>query len=154
MGLERKNRLNWNDIQNIYNNLNQAREKFQLTTIEVPNETKRRPIPDNVSDLKNEVDDMLSNDYISRANITTSSIIIPTTKTLIYPTPFNAISEAIDQMLNVCPHNGNYNGADFCGSFNTCGFVENGCDTFHSDENFRNFSSNTSNYSRYHVNSF
>lgn len=131
MALQTKSKLEWADIKNIYVKLNQAKTKFSMPEVTIPEEQKKKAVPSNVSDIKDEILDMInSNEYISDANISVSNINVPARKTRIYPTPFQGLSNTIDQILEVCPHNGNYNGAEFNGSVG--GGEDFGCNIFHS----------------------
>lgn len=132
MALERKKRLDWSDIQSIYNSLNQARDKFSMNRVTVPEETRKKAVPSNVSDLKDEITSMVTNSYIQAAGITTNNIQVPERKTLIYPSPFVAMKNTIDQILDVCPHNGTYHASGFYSS-NGGGGEDFGCNIFHSD---------------------
>lgn len=130
MALERKRRLDWSDIQEIYSSLNEARDKFDMTKVSIPEEKKKKAVVSNVSDLKNEITSMLTNKYIAEAEITTDDIKIPERRTLIYPSPFVMMKNTIADILDVCPHNGSY-----CPSECTSegGGESYGCNTFHSD---------------------
>ena len=60
-----------------------------MPEVTIPEEQKKKAVPSNVSDIKDEILDMInSNEYISDANISVSNINVPARKTRIYPTPF------------------------------------------------------------------
>lgn len=115
MAIETKKKLDWTDIQNIYNSLNQARTKFSMSQVAVPEKEKKRPIPTDATNLEAEIVAMKTNKYLSSLNI--PDVRDPQVKEKIKPDIFNQMKTNIDNILAVCPHDGTYNGSAFNSSF-------------------------------------
>ena len=69
MSIETKKKLDWTDIQNIYNSLNQARTKFSMSQVAVPEKEKKRPIPTDATNLEAEIVAMKTNKYLLQKQI-------------------------------------------------------------------------------------
>lgn len=115
MAIETKKKLDWTDIQNIYNSLNQARTKFSMSQVTVPEKEKKRPIPTDATNLEAEIVAMKTNKYLSNLNI--PDVRDPQTKERIKPDIFNQMRANIDNILGTCPHDSSYNGSGYNGSF-------------------------------------
>lgn len=115
MAIETKKKLDWTDIQNIYTSLNEARTKFFMSQVSVPEKEKKRPIPTDATNLEAEIVAMKSNKYLSDLNI--PDVRDPKVKERIKPDIFNQMKININNILGVCPHDGSYNGSGYNGSF-------------------------------------
>lgn len=115
MAIETKKKLDWTDIQNIYNSLNQARTKFSMSQVTVPEKERKRPIPTDATNLEAEIVAMKTNKYLSSLNI--PDVRDPQVKEKIKPDIFNQMKLNIDNILGICPHDGSYNGSGYNGSF-------------------------------------
>lgn len=138
MAIETKKKLDWTDIQNIYNSLNQARKKFSMSQVSVPDKEKKRPIPTDATNLEAEIVAMKTNKYLS--NLKIPDVRDPQTKEKIKPDIFNQMRANIDNILGTCPHDSSYNGSGYNGSFGGGGGEDFSCyprfDSARCDSNF------------------
>ena len=108
MALETKKKLDWTDIEAIYTSLNEAREQFQMPTVSVVNQARKRTLTTDATTLEAEIVAMSENDYISKAieknELTIPDIEDPQRKTKMYPGIFNDMKDIIADILEVCPH--------------------------------------------------
>ena len=130
MSLTQGSIASWSDIQTIYNNLNTARKKFSISTVSVPNNPGTMS-PTQVTALKNAIEAMSSNKYVS--STANTGITVPAVGTLIYPDIFNSMSNTITKIQNKCIHNASfYTSNHGFGSNGNHGFGSNSNNTFHS----------------------
>lgn len=101
MALSKNDRIQWADIQNLYNKLNTARQKFTIPTIAVP-DNPGKIINTQVTDLSSQVDALSSNKYL--VSIATTGVTAPSKGEVITPTDFSIISTTIDNIQNACIH--------------------------------------------------
>ena len=128
MSLTQGSIASWSDIQTIYNNLNTARKKFSISTVSVPDNPGTMS-PTQVTALKNAIEAMSSNKYVSTTANT--GITVPAVGTLIYPDIFNSMSSTITKIQNKCIHNASFYTSNH-------GFGSNSNDTFHSSSGAAN----------------
>ena len=130
MALERKYKLDWNDIANLFSALNTERVefKYEALTYPNPNSKKRTKTSESVEALVDGIEDMLSNDYVASqaSGLTVSDIVIPQPKDRMKPDVFNQIRDKIETLQNV---NFGFNGAGFNGGFNPSSCFDEGCFT-------------------------
>ena len=115
MALQQNNIVDWTDIENIYTNLNTARTKFNFSTVTIPDEQENKPIPSHISSLKDLIQNMTSNTWLTSI-ASTSGVSVPSTSDLLEPTAFNQLSTIVNNMNNTCIHFGSnygYDAADF-----------------------------------------
>lgn len=134
----------WSDVQSLYTRLNTARQKFSMSTVSVPGNPGTMS-PTQVTALKNAVEAMSSNQYVS--STANTGITVPAVGTLIYPDIFNSMSNTITNIQNKCVHNaafytsnhgfGSFSNHGFS-SFGNHGFDSNGNFTFHSSSGTAN----------------
>lgn len=120
----------WSDVQSLYTRLNTARQKFSIATVSVPGNPGTMS-PTQVTALKNAIEAMSSNKYVSTTANT--GITVPAVGTLIYPNIFNSMSNTITNIQNKCVHNAAfYTSNHGFGSNGNHGFDSNSNNTFHS----------------------
>lgn len=128
MALQKDNIVDWTDIEQIYTNLNTARTKFSFSTVPIPNEEGNKPIPSHITSLKDLVQNMTTNSWLSSV-AQTNSVSTPTTGDLLQPTSATQLSSIIDNINNTCIHFGGnygYNSTYFSGNYGWDGFSPNG----------------------------
>lgn len=76
--INKKYKINWDDINSIYLDLNIQRQRFGMNTVTIPLKEKNKIVTEDLSKLNNSVIEMSSNGYISdKAN---TGIVIPAKK--------------------------------------------------------------------------
>lgn len=105
MALSKDNIVDWTDIETIYTNLNTARSKFSFQTVSIPKEDGNKPIPSHVSSLKDLVQNMTSNSWLT-TTASTTNVVNPQTSDLLKIDQFNQLSTIIDNINNTCIHFG------------------------------------------------
>lgn len=101
MGFHMIEKVSWEDIQALYTSLNEARTKFTLATVEVP-ENPGLTIPANIQALNDSVNDMSSISFLT--NIAVTGVVVPSTNELLKGKPFQQINGTISSILDTCPH--------------------------------------------------
>lgn len=101
MGFHMIEKVSWEDIQALYTSLNEARTKFTLATVEVP-ENPGLTMPTNIQALNDSVNDMSSLSFLT--NIAVTGVVVPSSNELLRGKPFHQINGTIKNILNTCPH--------------------------------------------------
>ena len=96
----------WNDIVNIYNNVNEARKKAKLNAVSIPSHaTAQVPIKSaHITDLGNALAAVNGTVYDTSTGAT-FNVAIPTVDELIQITPFTSINSSATSIRNTCVHN-------------------------------------------------
>lgn len=98
--IQTNNILDWSDIQSIYSNLNQARQKFGFANIGIPDNTNLLVTLAQLTELKNQVESLSSHSLIgSTAN---TGITMPAIGQLIKPIEYTRINSTIENIKNTC----------------------------------------------------
>lgn len=106
MSIKSKDKLSWNDIKNLYTLLNENYKKFSIPVVKIPEQYKKKVVPNDVQTLNTYVTNMTSNKYIK--NVANTGVVIPETKTLIYPLEFGKIKTTLENINKVCPHDNSF----------------------------------------------
>lgn len=90
----------WEDVENLYENLNVERERFSMTEVQIMDN------PDYfvnkfLQTLKDKIQEMTSNSYIS-TTADTKDIIVPKKLDYIFPWHFLQFQDLIDKISDVC----------------------------------------------------
>ncbi len=107
MAIIKDNILDWSDVETIYAALNQARKKFGITEVTIPSNTDTLVPTEEVTTLKTLIETMKSNKYVGD-NASTSSVPTPNKGDIIKPTPMTGLKSIIDNVNNICAHDGSY----------------------------------------------
>ncbi len=132
MALSQNNKVLWNDIQNIYASLNEAKDYLEQTRINIPQQPLK-PLPQEVTDLKTAIESCDANKYIEAAGAAETGITVPSSGNLLYPDIFAAMNNTIATIKNTCLHDA----AWYTGNH---GFSSFSMNMFHSNKsNITNF---------------
>ena len=118
----------WSELKALYTQLNTEREKFSMSTVEVPENSESLMKASSIEDLSNAIQAMTSNDQLKDI-ADTSSISIPNQNDQIRYTPVSLLSNKITAIGDVTPctlcFGTTFHGTSFFGtaaSRNTSGF--------------------------------
>lgn len=118
----------WSELKALYTQLNTEREKFSMSTVEVPENSESLMKASSIEDLSNAIQAMTSNDQLKDI-ADTSSISIPNQNDQIRYTPVSLLSNKITAIGDVTPctlcFGTTFHGTSFFGtaaSKNTSGF--------------------------------
>ena len=107
MSLNSGNRVEWNDIRNIYTKLNTERQRFNFSTVTVSSKEEEPLLATDITDLKDVVDEMKSHTQLSSV---VSAIEIPnaTPGEIVKPTSFEKIDTLIENIQSTPTYGSNY----------------------------------------------
>ena len=118
MALQTSNKVIWDDVYQIYSNLNTARLKFGFTETIIPNKQNTIVSVDTITDLKSLIEEMSNNATVGN-NASTSEIIVPTRGTLLTPVPLIQLDDLVNTIQDLSPENSAYFGSYRSGFFSS-----------------------------------
>ena len=123
MSLTSNNKILWADIEELYNSLNLARDKFNITQITVPDNSSSKAQISHIEDLKDGVQAMTSHPNLTTI-ASTQSVQLPSIGSLLEPLPFAQLETIIDniQAANAATFYGttaSREGSNFSGFYGT-----------------------------------
>lgn len=151
MALSSGNKALWSDLSDLFSRISTQRQKFGLSAITPSNygsaETKAYPAV--VQNMKSLISDLTANTYASSVASHFTEITVPTTATLLYPTPLNKVNEIVTNLENTCVFNTafftsfftSFFVSSFNASFNSFNSFNSSFNNFNSFDSFDSFSS-------------
>ncbi len=158
MGFDSGNKVLWEDVFQIYSDLNTERNRFGFTSAAIPNKQGELTENDVVADLKALVEELTTSADIGSV-ASTSTINVPTRGTYLKGTPFNSLKSIINDVsgLTSTYNSSGFNSSNFTSNYS--GFLGSFLSSFRAT----NFTSNysgfratnfTSNYSGFRATNF
>ena len=148
MSISQGSKLEWQDIENLYTNLNTALTKFNLSTINIPS-NPGLATPENVSNLKDVVNANINANSYLKNQVNLNEITPPVKEEKITVQQMSDLSGTITSMNNACPYDGSTYYASFNNNYfgcnNTNRFFANFSNSYFSCDNSNRFFANFSN---------
>lgn len=129
MAISRNNLCDWDDIANLFTNLNAARTKHALSgDIVVPSDSGYGTLirTNVVRILKDGVLGLRDESHV-RTIVSNMRVDVPQRGNLLYPEPLNNLNSTIDEILRTCHHDAfNTHDANFNSCPSDCSFSDGG----------------------------
>lgn len=144
MAFNKDQKVSWEDLKQLYINLNTARAKFSFSSNLAPADQTNNPThAQELGTINSLINEMKSNKYLTSVALT--NVAVPTVASLLQVKPVNDLSTNISTIQNTCAFdasffaanngfNSSYNGSGFDSSFNSSGFFGS-CNSFDSSFN-------------------
>ena len=157
MALGSGNKATWEDIYQLYSDINTERLRFGFTESVIPDKQNIKASVDTISDLKTLIDEMSNNTQVGDA-ASTSTIEVPTRGSLLTAVPLAGLKNVVAKVESVGTENsayfGSYNGGDFrsnhsgffATNFGVCSFRATNFSGNHSGFRATDFSGNHSGF--------
>ena len=104
MSIEKNSSLEWEDIENLYKNLNTALDIFLIKNIDIP-ENPNIALTSAISNLQSVINASITSNAYLKNEVTQNVVSIPNKNDIIKVLEFQSLKETIDKMHEVCPEN-------------------------------------------------
>ena len=104
MSIEKNSSLEWEDIEDLYGDLNTVLTKFSLANISVP-ENPNIALTSAISNLQSVINANINANSYLKNEVTQNSITVPSKNDIVKVLEFQSLKGTIEEMNGVCPHN-------------------------------------------------
>ena len=105
MAISINSSLEWEDIENLYENLNTALDKFSLENIQIPGNPDIA-LTTVISNLKNTINASITNNKYFTNQVPQNEILVPNKNDIIKVIEFLSLDDTINKMNQACAYDG------------------------------------------------